>query len=55
MKHVMRITFATVMIGVLLELVPAHSASPQGKTCRIEQQCHWENFKKICIYVKVCR
>ena len=55
MKHVMRITIATVMIGVLLELVPAHSASPQGKTCRIEQQCHWENFKKICIYVKVCR
>ena len=26
-----------------------------GKTCRMEQQCHWENFKKICTYVKVCR
>jgi hypothetical protein len=19
-----------------------------GKTCRMEQQCHWENFKKLC-------
>jgi hypothetical protein len=23
--------------------------------CHMEQQCHWENFKKICTYVKVCR
>ncbi len=28
---------------------------PKGKTCHMEQQCHWENFKKICTYVKVCR
>jgi hypothetical protein len=27
----------------------------KGKTCRMEQQCHWENYKKICTYVKVCR
>ena len=27
----------------------------KGKNCRMEQQCHWENFKKICIWVKVCR
>jgi len=27
----------------------------KGKNCRMEQQCHWENFKKICTYVKVCR
>ena len=39
-------------------LTPALAASPQdekGKTCRMEQQCRWENFKKICTYVKVCR
>jgi hypothetical protein len=29
--------------------------NPTGKTCHMEQQCHWENFKKICTYVKVCR
>ncbi len=31
------------------------TAEPKGKTCHMEQQCHWENFKKICTYVKVCR
>jgi hypothetical protein len=25
------------------------------KICRMAQQCHWENFKKICTWVKVCR
>ena len=36
---------------------PAQAASmdEKGKTCRMEQQCHWENFKKICVYVEVCR
>ncbi|MBV9533221.1 MAG: hypothetical protein JO283_19680 [Bradyrhizobium sp.] len=50
-------------ISVLVALVassgtPVHAASPhdeKGKVCRMEQQCHWENFKKICVYVKVCR
>jgi len=35
-----------------------HAATAQeknGKNCRLEQQCHWENFKKICVWVKVCR
>jgi hypothetical protein len=27
----------------------------QGKNCRMEQQCHWKDFKKICVWVKVCR
>jgi hypothetical protein len=34
---------------------PAADQEAKGKTCRMEQQCHWENFKKICVYVKVCR
>ena len=33
----------------------AASPDPKGKTCRMEQQCKWVNFKKICTYVKVCR
>jgi hypothetical protein len=33
----------------------AQTADTKGKVCRMEQQCHWENFKKICTYVKVCR
>ena len=33
----------------------APDAAAKGKSCRMEQQCRWENFKKICTYVKVCR
>jgi hypothetical protein len=33
----------------------AKASDTDGKVCRMEQQCHWENFKKICTWVKVCR
>ncbi len=33
----------------------AGAQEPKGSNCRMEQQCHWENFKKICTWVKVCR
>jgi hypothetical protein len=33
----------------------AGDAAAKGKSCRMEQQCRWENFKKICTWVKVCR
>jgi len=33
----------------------ALSQSEKGKNCRMEEQCHWENFKKVCVRVKVCR
>jgi len=33
----------------------AMAQEKSGKNCRLEQQCHWENFKKICVWVKVCR
>lgn len=23
--------------------------------CRMEKQCRWVNYKKICTYVRVCR
>jgi len=26
-----------------------------GKNCHMEQQCHWKDFKKYCVWVKVCR
>ena len=53
--------FATLAVFMLvLSGSYASAATPvaqevKGKTCRMEQQCRWENFKKICIYVKVCR
>ena len=33
----------------------AMAQEKSGKNCRLEQQCHWENFKKVCVWVKVCR
>jgi hypothetical protein len=33
----------------------APGSETKGKTCTMEQQCHFENFKKICTWVKVCR
>ena len=52
-----RFFIATILLGVSTAAVAAQPASPdpKAKTCRMEQQCRWENFKKICVYVKVCR
>jgi hypothetical protein len=45
------------LLGMLVILMPisANAQSTKGKNCRMEQQCHWENFKKVCVNVKVCR
>lgn len=57
--------FTLALCGFLVALSmaaapPAAAQQPplnpdKGKNCRMEQQCHWENFKKICVWVKVCR
>jgi len=45
----------------ILALIPIHSSAnawaqeTKSRNCRMEQQCRWENFKKICTWVKVCR
>ncbi len=31
------------------------SASIAAANCRMEQQCRWVNYKKVCTYVRVCR
>ena len=46
--------------AILMLISAANSAGAaaqenNGKTCRMEQQCHWESFKKVCVWVKVCR
>jgi len=57
MKNLALITLLAVALGMVSASMPASAAQPdeKGKTCRMEQQCHWENFKKVCVYVKVCR
>ena len=58
MKRPILAVLAAATIAFLFSTPTVRAASPQeekAKVCRMEQQCHWENFKKICVYVKVCR
>ena len=45
------------IVALLASHMPATAQvrETKGKNCHTEQQCHWENFKKVCVYVKVCR
>ncbi len=46
-------------LAALVSVAAAGSAAAQqeskGKDCRMEQQCHWKDFKKFCVWVKICR
>ncbi len=57
MRHV---SIIVVVLGLVaasarMPALAAFDGTSKGKTCRMEQQCRWENFKKICTWVKVCR
>ena len=48
--------FLTVAAAIVILGSDATAAQAErGKTCHMEQQCHWENYKKVCVWVKVCR
>jgi hypothetical protein len=49
--------FSCGILALILIQAPtgAWAQDAKGKNCRMEQQCHWENYKKICTWVKVCR
>ena len=57
MKYI--VPLKILLLGLFLGLgwtpTSAVAQETKTKTCRMEQQCRWENFKKICTYVKVCR
>jgi hypothetical protein len=43
------------ILALISIYLPADAVAQTDKNCRMEQQCHWEDFKKICTWVKVCR
>jgi hypothetical protein len=50
------VVISALAVGFSVEQAMAASgAEAKGKTCTMEQQCRFENFKKICTWVKVCR
>ena len=55
MKPMILLVTAFVVLGIASAPSMAAAQELKGKTCRMEQQCHWVNFKKVCTYVKVCR
>jgi hypothetical protein len=51
----MRTSFAFVLfIGTCAAAFDVAPAAAEQR-CRMEQQCRWVNFKKVCHYVRVCR
>jgi Spy/CpxP family protein refolding chaperone len=53
-RFFLTVAAAILVFGSGVTLATAAQAE-RGKTCHMEQQCHWENFKKVCVWVKVCR
>jgi hypothetical protein len=43
------------LIAICVPQAAKAQEETKGKDCRMEQQCHWKDFKKICVWVKVCR
>jgi hypothetical protein len=49
------LTVASIVLVSGLGVDVTSAAQAKGQACHMEQQCHWENFKKVCVWVKVCR
>jgi len=52
----MRTSLALALIAGVLSAASADAPPAAAAVrCRMEKQCRWVNFKKICTNVKVCR
>ena len=55
MRYILLLTAVTLTAITPRTSFGAQAQEAKGQSCHMEQQCHWENFKKVCVYVKVCR
>jgi hypothetical protein len=54
-EKIMRTLFTLMLAaGAFANTMEAAPAAAEQR-CRMEQQCRWVNFKKICRWVRVCR
>ncbi len=51
----MKTVFALALLTALSAGAIGSKSAAAGQHCRMEKQCRWVNFKKICTYIKVCR
>jgi hypothetical protein len=56
-KTMQRLVLSSGLLAFIFICNPTDASAQEskGKNCRMEQQCHWENFKKVCTWVQVCR
>jgi hypothetical protein len=54
MRHMILLP-VLILAVIAIQSAPALAQPAKGQNCHMEQQCHWENFRKVCVYVKVCR
>ena len=51
----MRTFFALALLASVCAAAMGTAPASAEQRCRMEKQCRWVNFKKVCTYVKVCR
>jgi hypothetical protein len=51
----LRTLLAIALIGGICAATLDAAPAAAEQRCRMEKQCRWVNFKKVCTYVKVCR
>jgi hypothetical protein len=51
MRVLLVFAFTAAVCATAISATPT-AAEPR---CRMEKQCRWVNFKKVCTYVKICR
>jgi hypothetical protein len=51
----MRMLLALALIGGVCSAALDAAPAAAEQRCRMEKQCRWVNYKKVCTYVKVCR
>jgi hypothetical protein len=50
----MRILLSALAAVIAIGVIDA-STHDAAAECRMEKQCRWKDFKKECVWVKVCR
>jgi hypothetical protein len=51
MKNLIALALTACVFAAGLDAAPAAAEM----RCRMEKQCRWVDFKKVCTYVRVCR
>jgi Spy/CpxP family protein refolding chaperone len=54
-SRILRTFAASAVLAMAAALAAPYAEAADGKSCHMQQQCKWVNFKKICVWVQVCK